>query len=98
MDYYKTESGSDRNTSFRIFIQDNKQQEKMKDNFDLTKFLKENKVFEQFNPFLTESKDKEKMMRDKIREMILSELDINDTTDAYDPVEEAFNIFKNNYP
>ena len=67
----------------------------MKDNFDLTKFLKENKVFEQFNPFLTESKDKEKMMRDKIREMILSELDINDTTDAYDPVEEAFNIFKN---
>jgi hypothetical protein len=62
----------------------------MKDNFDLKKFLKENKSFEQFNPFLAESKDKEKSMRDKIREMILAELelDINDTTSAYDPVDE----------
>jgi hypothetical protein len=69
----------------------------MKDNFDLKKFLKENKSFEQFNPFLAESKDKEKSMRDKIREMILAELelDVNDTTSAYDPVDEAFNIFKN---
>ena len=69
----------------------------MKDNFDLKKFLKENKSFEQFNPFLAESKDKEKSMRDKIREMILAELelDVNDTTSAYDPVYEAFNIFKN---
>jgi len=69
----------------------------MKDNFDLKKFLKENKTFEQFNPFLAESKDKEKSMRDKIREMILAELDldVNDTTRAYDPVDEAFNIFKN---
>jgi hypothetical protein len=69
----------------------------MKDNFDLKKFLKENKTFEQFNPFLAESKDKEKSMRDKIREMILAELelDVNDTTSAYDPVDEAFNIFKN---
>lgn len=68
----------------------------MKDNFDLKKFLKENKTFEQFNPFLAESKDKEKSMRDKIREMILAELelDVNDTTSAYDPVYEAFNIFK----
>ena len=69
----------------------------MKDNFDLKKFLKENKTFEQFNPFLAESKYKEKSMRDKIREMILAELDldVNDTTSAYDPVDEAFNIFKN---
>jgi hypothetical protein len=69
----------------------------MKDNFDLKKFLTENKAFEQFNPFLAESKDKEKSMRDKIREMILAELelDVNDTTSAYDPVDEAFNIFKN---
>lgn len=68
----------------------------MKDNFDLKKFLKENKSFEQFNPFLAESEDKEKSMRDKIREMILAELelDINDTTSAYDPVDEAFSIFK----
>ena len=68
----------------------------MKDNFDLKKFLKENKTFEQFNPFLAESKDKEKSMRDKIREMILAELelDVNDTTSAYDPVDEAFSIFK----
>lgn len=59
----------------------------MKDNFDLKKFLKENKAFEQFNPFLAESEDKEKAMRDKIREYILSELAENMPND-YDYEEE----------
>ena len=60
----------------------------MKDNFDLTKYLTENKVFEEFNPFMAEDartdaeeegyldgvKDEKKSLRDKVREMVLAEL------------------------
>ena len=60
----------------------------MKDNFDLKKFLTENKVFEQFNPFMAEDartdaeeegyldgvKDEKASLRDKVREMVLAEL------------------------
>jgi hypothetical protein len=80
----------------------------MKDTFDLTKFLKENKSLENLNSTfksLNENQyykdaeaddaehidalekdmkdDKESSMKAKIKEMILAELDINDTTDAY---------------
>jgi hypothetical protein len=60
----------------------------MKDNFDLKKFLTENKVFEEFNPFMAENartdaeeegyldgeKDEKASLRDKVREMVLAEL------------------------
>jgi hypothetical protein len=60
----------------------------MKDNFDLQKYLTENKVFEEFNPFMAENartdaeeegyldgeKDEKKSLRDKVREMVLAEL------------------------
>lgn len=65
----------------------------MKDNFDLSKFLKENKVFENFNPFMAEDartdaeeegyidgkKDEKASLRDRIREMILDELSLQET-------------------
>jgi hypothetical protein len=65
----------------------------MKDNFDLKKFLTENKVFEEFNPFMAEDartdaeeegyldgeKDEKALLRDKIREMILAELSLQET-------------------
>lgn len=54
----------------------------MKDTFDLTKFLKENKSLENLNPTI-KSLNENKSLKDEIREMILAELDINDTTDAY---------------
>jgi len=60
----------------------------MKNNFDLQKYLTENKVFEEFNPFMAENartdaeeegyldgeKDEKKSLRDKVREMVLAEL------------------------
>ena len=60
----------------------------MKDNFDLQKYLTENRVFEEFNPFMAEDtrtdaeeegyldgvKDEKKSLRDKVREMVLAEL------------------------
>ena len=65
----------------------------MKDNFDLKKFLTENKVFEEFNPFMAEDartdaeeegyldgkKDEKALLRNKIREMILAELSLQET-------------------
>ena len=54
----------------------------MKDTFDLTKFLKENKSLENLNPTF-KSLNENKSLKDEIREMILAELDINDTTDEY---------------
>jgi hypothetical protein len=50
----------------------------MKDNFDLKKFLKENKTIENYNPFTKEkpkSSINEGNVRDKIKEMILKELE-----------------------
>jgi hypothetical protein len=46
----------------------------MADNFDLKKFLKENKALENLNPLL----ENENNLRGKIREMILNELDGNE--------------------
>ena len=63
----------------------------MKDTFDLTKFLKENKSLENLNPTF-KSLNENKHVKDKIREMILAELDINDTTDAYNPTYEGVDV------
>ena len=49
----------------------------MKDNFDLKKFLVENKTIENSNPFLKENNSKEdekSSLRKKVREMIINEL------------------------
>ena len=46
----------------------------MKDTFDLTKFLKENKSLENLNPTF-KSLNENKHVKNKIREMILAELD-----------------------
>lgn len=46
----------------------------MKDNFDLKKFLVENKSIEKYNPFFKKEKLNEGNVRDKIREMIINEL------------------------
>lgn len=46
----------------------------MKDTFDLKKFLTENKSIENLNPFLAESIDEKKSLKDQVREMILAEL------------------------
>lgn len=59
----------------------------MKDNFDLKKFLKENKSIENLNPIIGKSNISENSMRDKIREMILAELGSN-PDDEYDGYEE----------
>jgi hypothetical protein len=71
----------------------------MADNFDLKKFLKENKLIENLNPIVGKNTNiNEGNMRDKIREMIIAELelDINnpgqtdsEETNAYDPVYEG---------
>ena len=63
----------------------------MKDTFDLTKFLKENKSLENLNPTF-KSLNENKSLKDEIREMILAELDINDTTDAYNPTYEGVDV------
>jgi hypothetical protein len=65
----------------------------MKDTFDLTKFLKENKSLENLNPTF-KSLNEIKSPKEKIREMILAELglDINDTTNAYDPTSEGIDV------
>ena len=53
----------------------------MKDNFDLKKFLVENKSIENSNPYLKENQyekdiadDKKSSLRKKVREMIINEL------------------------
>jgi hypothetical protein len=62
----------------------------MKDNFDLKKFLTENKALQNLNPLLSESKGMDMDgMRKKIREMILAELGNPDPYDV-DPEEEAY--------
>jgi hypothetical protein len=51
----------------------------MKDNFDLKKYLVENKTIEKYNPFTTENTEKQPLnegnLRDKVKEMILKELE-----------------------
>jgi hypothetical protein len=56
----------------------------MADNFDLKKFLTENKTFENFNPIISKENLSEGDLRSKIREMILTELN----PDNYDYEEE----------
>ena len=63
----------------------------MKDTFDLTKFLKENKSLENLN-LTFKSLNENKHIKNKIKEMILAELDINDTTDAYNPTYEGVDV------
>ena len=46
----------------------------MKDNFDLKKFLVENKSIEKYNPFFKKETLNEGNVRDKIREIIINEL------------------------
>jgi hypothetical protein len=58
----------------------------MKDTFDLTKFLKENKSLENLNPTF-KSLNKNKHIKDKIKEMILAELGNPD--DEYDTVDHG---------
>ena len=58
----------------------------MKDTFDLTKFLKENKSLENLNPTF-KSLNENKHVKDKIREMILAEL--SDPDDEYDTVDHG---------
>jgi hypothetical protein len=50
----------------------------MADNFDLKKFLTENKTFENFNPIISKENLSEGDLRSKIREMILTELNPED--------------------
>jgi hypothetical protein len=72
----------------------------MKDNFDLKKFLKENKALENLNPVLLESNNKaskniieenQSSLREKIREMILTELDSNPEYADFDEMEDEYN-------
>jgi hypothetical protein len=68
----------------------------MKDNFDLKKYLVENKTIEKYNPFTTENTEKQPLnegnLRDKVKEMILKELedyqDLDDVISA-EELEEA---------
>jgi hypothetical protein len=55
----------------------------MKDTFDLTKFLKENKSLENLNPTF-KSLNENKHIKDKIKEMILAELGNSDDDDEED--------------
>ena len=50
----------------------------MKDNFDLKKYLKENKSIENLNPIIGKEPISENNMREKIREMIINELECSD--------------------
>ena len=69
----------------------------MKDNFDLKKFLAENKTFENFNPYTTDNTSEdntsektplsENTLRSKIREMILAELAVDENVE--EDLEEA---------
>ena len=57
----------------------------MNDNFDLQKYLKENKVFENANPFTSEDespKETKTDLKSKIREMVLAELSEEDIDEA----------------
>jgi hypothetical protein len=61
----------------------------MADNFDLKKFLKENKSIENLNPILKNENLSEGTMRDKIREMIINELDLDISNPGKTDAEEA---------
>ena len=60
----------------------------MADNFDLKKFLKESKAFENLNPILKKEDLKEGNLREKIKEMIIAELGNDPETDYEGSSEE----------
>lgn len=69
----------------------------MKDNFDLKKFLTENKTIEKSNPYLKEEmsdsvkedKDIKSALREKIREMVIDELEDTSLEEAKKDEEET---------
>jgi hypothetical protein len=66
----------------------------MADNFDLKKFLKESKAIENLNPILNKENIKkentnEGTIRDKIKEMIINELEILEPNTSEKDLEEA---------
>ncbi len=58
------------------------------DNFDLKKFLKENKAFENLNPTIKSLNESTNNLRAKIKEMIIAELGETTDIDLMDPIEE----------
>jgi hypothetical protein len=65
------------------------------DNFDLKKFLKENKAIENLNPILKKDNLSEINMRDKIKEMILAEFDTaGDITINSAPKKDLYDIYE----
>lgn len=67
----------------------------MKDNFDLKKFLVENKSIEKYNPFFKKEKLNEGNVRDKIREIIINEL--GGDMDPYDEDLDDPETIRGNY-
>lgn len=66
----------------------------MKDNFDLKKFLTENKTMESSNPYLKEDMKKQSL-REKIREMILTEIaDYADYDEMDDEGDDELSYYK----
>lgn len=61
----------------------------MKDNFDLKKFLKENKSLENLNSIVSKENLNENSLRSKIREMILAELGNPEYSD-FDEMEDEY--------
>jgi hypothetical protein len=55
----------------------------MADNFDLKKFLKESKALENLNPILKKDNLNEGDIRDKIKEMIINELETAEPNEDY---------------
>jgi hypothetical protein len=69
----------------------------MADNFDLKKFLKENKALENLNPIIKKENLSEGDLRSKIKEMILAELGNPDDYD-YDPTDDYGDDESDYYP
>jgi hypothetical protein len=65
----------------------------MKDNFDLKKFLLENKIMENSNPYSKKNLKPtltEGTVRDRIREMVLNELGQNPDYSDFDEMEDEY--------
>jgi hypothetical protein len=61
----------------------------MTDNFDLKKFLKENKALENLNPVFANESNSEDNVRNKIREMVIAELSDDELKDATTRAEKG---------
>jgi hypothetical protein len=64
----------------------------MADNFDLKKFLKESKALENLNPILKKDNLNEGDIRDKIKEMIINELETTEPNEDEDYSDYFFDI------